>query len=187
MQGLLEGPASRVIQGLPLTEANSNVALNLLEERFRNTQHIISMHMDKLLQLPTCSGNKPAELRLICDKVGVNVHGLESLGVTSDKYGSFLIPIIMSKLPPGVRLQIARVTTKDVWQIEEVLNVLKSEVQGREMSSNLKIRDPSTLTRQRMHTTGAFFAGEQNGGNIRCVFCDAEHFFASCEKIKVNL
>ena len=144
LQGLLEGPAARVIQGLPLTEANYNVALNLLEERFRNTQHIISMHMDELLQLPTCSGNKPAELRLICDNVGVNVRGLESLGVTSDKYGSFLIPIIMSKLPPDVRLQIARVT----------------------------------------HTMGAFFAGDQNGGYIRCVFCDAEHFSASCEKIK---
>ncbi|CAB4025471.1 PREDICTED: uncharacterized protein LOC107334226, partial [Paramuricea clavata] len=52
------------------------------------------------------------------------------------------------------------------------------------MSSNLKIRDPSTQPRQRMHTTGAFFAGDQNGSNICCVFCDAEHFSASCEKIK---
>ena len=34
LQGLLEGPAARVIQGLPLTEANYNVALKLLEERF---------------------------------------------------------------------------------------------------------------------------------------------------------
>ena len=98
LQGLLEGPAARVIQGLPLTEANYNVALNLLQGHFGNTQHIISMHMDELLQLPTCSGNKPAELRLICDKVGVNVRGLESLEVTSDKYGSFLVPIIMSKI-----------------------------------------------------------------------------------------
>jgi hypothetical protein len=117
--------------------------------------------MDELSQLPTCSGSKPAELRLICDKVEVNVRGLESLGETSDKYGSFLIPIIMSKLPPDVRLQIARVTTKDVWQIEQVFNVLKSEVQVREMSSNLKIRDSSTQPRQRMHTTGELFAGDQ--------------------------
>lgn len=84
MQGLLEGPASRVIQGLPLTESNYTVALKLLEERFGNAQQIISMHMDDLLQLPTCLGNKPAELRLIYDKVSVNVRGLESLGVKSD-------------------------------------------------------------------------------------------------------
>ena len=63
------------------------------------------------------------QLRLILDKVSVNVRGLESLGVKSEQYGSFLIPIIMSKLPADVRLQIARVTTKDVWQIEEVLSV----------------------------------------------------------------
>ena len=102
---------------MPLTEANYNVALKLLEERFGNTQQIISMHMDDLLQLPTCSGTKPAELRLILDKVSVNVRGLESLGVKSEQYGSSLIPIIMSKLPADVRLQIARVTTKDVWHL----------------------------------------------------------------------
>ena len=146
MQGLLEGPAARVIQGLPLTEANYNVALNLLQGRFGNTQHIISMHMDEHLQLPTCSGNKSAELRLICDKVGVNVRGLESLEMTTDKYGSFLVPIIMSKLAPDVRLKIARVTTKDVWQIKEVLTVLKSEVQATEMSSKNKGSRYSTKT-----------------------------------------
>ena len=107
LQGLLEGPAARVIQRLPLTEANYNVALKLLDERFGNTQQIISMHMDDLLQLPTCSETKPAELRLILDKVSVNVRGLKSLGVKSEQYGSFLIPIIMSKLPADVRLQIA--------------------------------------------------------------------------------
>ena len=90
LQGLLEGPAARVIQGLPLTEENYNVALKLLEERFGNTQQIISMHMDDLLQLPTCSVTKPAELRLILDKVSVNVRGIESLGVKSEQYGSFL-------------------------------------------------------------------------------------------------
>ncbi len=181
LQGLLEGPASRVIQGLPLTEANYHTALKLLEERFGNTQQIISMHMDDLLQLPTCLGNKPADLRLIVDKVTVNVRGLEALGVKSEQYGSFLIPIIMSKLPADVRLQIARVTTKDVWQIEEVLSVLKSEVQAREMSNNMKTRDAAGTPRSKPpHSTGAFFAGDK----IRCVYCDAEHFSSSCERVK---
>ena len=122
--------------------------------------------MDDLLQLPTCSGTKPAELRLILDKVSVNVRGLESLGVKSEQYGSFLIPIIMSRLPADVRLQIARVTTKDVWQIEEVLCVLKSEVQAREMSNSMKTKDTASSPRYKPPpSTGAFFAGN----NIRCV------------------
>ena len=37
----------------------------------------------------------------------VHYHSLASLGVTSDQYGSLLIPIIMSKLLSKIRLQIA--------------------------------------------------------------------------------
>jgi hypothetical protein len=87
----------------------------------------------------------------------------------------------MSKLPADVRLQIARVTTKDVWQIEEVLSVLKSEVQAREMSNNMKTRDAAGTPRNKpAHSTGAFFAGDK----IRCVYCDAEHFSSSCERLR---
>ena len=139
------------------------------------------MHRNDLLQLPTCSGTKPAELLpLILDKVSVNVRGLESLRVKSEQYGSFLIPI-MSKLPADVRLQIARVTTKDVWQIEEVLSVLKSEVQAREMSNSMKTKDTASSPRYKPPpSTGAFFAGN----NIRCVYCEEDHFSSSCEKVK---
>ena len=132
--------------------------------------------MDDLLQLPTCSGTKPAELRLILDKVSVNVRGLESLGVKSEQYGSFLIPIIMSKLPADVRLQIARVTTKDVWEIEEVLSVLKSEVQAREMSNSMKTKDTASSPRYKPPPS--------TGNNIRCIYCEEDHFSSSCEKVK---
>ena len=48
------------------------------------------------------------------DRVYVNVRGLEVLRMKSNHYGSFLIPVVMAKLPDDVRLQIARVTTKEV-------------------------------------------------------------------------
>lgn len=87
----------------------------------------------------------------------------------------------MPKLPPDVRLLITRVTTNDVWQIEKVWSLLKGEVQAREMSNNTKVRDASVPPRHKPPpSTGAFFAGN----HMRCVFCDAEHFSASCEKVK---
>ena len=42
------------------------------------------------------------------------MQGLKAIGVTADQYGSFLIPVIMGKLPADVQLQIARVTTREV-------------------------------------------------------------------------
>ena len=58
--------------------------------------------MDDLLKLPVCHGDKTTQLRLLYDKIWVNVHRLEALGVSAKQYGSFLIPLIMAKLPADV-------------------------------------------------------------------------------------
>ena len=39
----------------------------------------------------------------------------------------------MSKLPLEVRLQVARLTTGDVWEVEELLHIIKREVVAREL------------------------------------------------------
>ena len=43
-----------------------------------------------------------AQLCAVYDKISMNVRGLEAIGVTADQYGSFLIPVIMEKLPADV-------------------------------------------------------------------------------------
>ena len=86
--------------------------------------------MEELLRLPVCTGEKTSQLRHIYDKVQVNVRGLEALGVESEQYGSFLVPVIMAKLPSEVRLQIARTTTNAVWKVEELLRIIQGEVEA---------------------------------------------------------
>jgi hypothetical protein len=89
LMSLLEGQALRAINGLAVTEENYQAAIDILRERFGNTQQLISAHMDELLKLQTCSGEKSSQLRYIYDKVSVNLRGLESLGVHSEQYGSY--------------------------------------------------------------------------------------------------
>ena len=103
----LQGSAARSTQGLSSSEANYTAATEILKERFGRIQAIILAHMESPLQLPVCAGDRSSHLRLVYDKIKVNVHGLETLGVKAEQYGSFLIPIIMAKLPSEVRLQIA--------------------------------------------------------------------------------
>ena len=57
LKALLEGPASTIL-GLTLTEANYSAAFKLLKERFGKKQQIISAHMEELLKLPVCTGDK---------------------------------------------------------------------------------------------------------------------------------
>ena len=187
LKALLEGPAAQAIQGLTLSEANYTAAIELIKERFGKTQQIISAHIDELLKLPSCTDDKAVQIRLVYDKISVNIRGLESLGIGSDQYGSFLIPIIMAKLPPPVRLQIARVTTRDVWDMDELLQVIKSEVEARELSEGIKVcelkKSEGANRRPPIPTASALVVREDNPSRIKCVYCRGDHYSASCEKI----
>ena len=60
------------------------------------------------------------------------------------------LPVIMSRLPTEVRLHVARVSTKDVWEINELLKVIQAEVEAREMSDTIKIQEKKGL-KQLLH------------------------------------
>jgi len=104
LNSLLEGTALKSIEGLTLTERNYNVAVGMLKERFGDPQQIISSHMEGLLKIPNCSGDRSCSLCAVYDKIMINIRGLEALGVTSEQYGSLLIPVIMTKFPSEIRL-----------------------------------------------------------------------------------
>jgi len=72
------------------------------------------------------------------------VRGLKSLGVSAEQYGSLLIPIVMSKLPDDVRLQIARNTKEEIWKIEDLLETIKTEMRAREASEGIRVTSDST-------------------------------------------
>ena len=96
--------------------------------------------MDELMKIPACnSTDKPSQLRYIYDKISVHTRGLASLGVDSKQYGTLLIPVIMARLPQEVRIQIARTTKKEIWDISEILDVILHEVEAREVRENVKI------------------------------------------------
>jgi hypothetical protein len=58
LNSLLEGQAKRSIQGLALTEQNYQAAIDILQQRFGSQQLVISTHMDELLKIPPCAGDK---------------------------------------------------------------------------------------------------------------------------------
>ena len=139
LKSLLEGPAYRCIQGLPITASNYEGAIELLQQRFGKPQQVISAHMEELLKLPAFTNDKPLSLRYIFDKVNVHIRGLAFMGVASKEYyGSLLIPVIMTKLPSDLRLRIARETQQEVWNINELMKVIKVEVEARETSEGVK-------------------------------------------------
>ena len=185
---LLEGSASRAIAGLPITEENYDAAVDIINKRFGKPQQLISAHMDELLKISTLSTDKPHQLRYLYDKLNVNIRGLEALGVKSTQYGSLLIPIIMAKLPPEIRVHVARNTTEDVWDIESILSVIQNEIEAREISEKIKamatITEPKRPQFPKNPTIGSFVVESTPPlPTPACVYCSEMHFSASCHKI----
>ena len=187
LKSLIEGPAARAIQGLTLTNDNYETAIKILEERFGKRQQIVSAHMDELLKIPSCTSDKLDTLRLVYDKISVHTRGLATLGISADQYGSLLIPVIMSKLPSEIRLQIARNTTQDVWKIDELLGIIKKEVEAREASERIKadqhVRQQSSKWQGHKPTAGSFLSKDDQNYTVRCAYCKELHYSASCTKV----
>ena len=103
--------------------------------------------MDEMLKLPDCSTGKARDLRRVYDKISINVRGLEALGVKSEQYGSLLIPVIMSKLPPELRIHVARKTASELWKIDDILEIFRKEVEAREISESVRTSNSSFNSR----------------------------------------
>ena len=78
---------------------------------------------------------------------GPGLQAIQGLTITDKNYKSAVeilhnrfgkIPVIMSKLTSDVRIQIVQNTTKDVWDIRELLDVIQKEVEAREVCENIK-------------------------------------------------
>jgi hypothetical protein len=188
LNSLLEGRALRAVQGLTVSGDNYQEAIEILQQRFGKSQQIISAHMDEFMKIPACTVDKPSQLRYIYDKISVHVRGLASLGVNSKQYGSLLIPVIMAKLPQEVRVQIARKTTKEIWDISDILNVILKEVEAREIGENVKINSESRKPPPNKFpsTAAASLVAQESrpqSKSCRCAYCNDLHFSASCQRV----
>jgi len=113
----------------------------MLKERFGDPQQTISTHMEGLLKIPNCSGNRSFSLHTVYDKIMINIRGLEVLGVTSEQYGNLLIPVIMAKFPSEIHLRIVRELGKNAWKITPVLDIWKLK-----LKPGKSVTDGSTIS-----------------------------------------
>ena len=152
--------------------------------------------MDDLLKLPILSPScHVKDLRFVLDRLTIHVRGLQSLGVAAQQYGSLLTPIVMSKLPPDIRLTVARKSsTSTTWKLTEIIEILKAEVEAREASISLRPNDSSYHNRKQKErnsvgggpeiATGAFLNNSNSQpGSVSCAFCSKQHYLASCTEI----
>ena len=108
-QSFLSPSASECISGLTTTAENYNEAVELLKQKYGNTQVLINAYMQQFVSLPVIkSVNDVKGLRKLYEKVESSVRNLKTLDVDPRSYGNFLVPLINAKLPNELRLLISR-------------------------------------------------------------------------------
>ena len=110
-------------------------------------------------------------------KINIHVHGLKALGIDSRKYGSLLIPEILSRVPNEIAFLIARHLQSDIWSISDILEIIKNEVEAREIRDQLQtteVKDPKPI-KPRQGTTSFFHTKMELSQRENCCYCDGHH------------
>ena len=94
--------------------------------------------MNELIKLNKVNGSNVTESKELYDRIENNVRALKTVGIQQEHFGSFLIPIILEKIPNVIRLQISRQLGKENWNIDEFLQCINREISARESYEFLK-------------------------------------------------
>ena len=76
--------------------------MEILRNRFGNTQTIITAHMNALLKLENVPNDDLFGLRKFYDEVETNVRSLSNLGVKTESYGALLVSLVMESSPKNL-------------------------------------------------------------------------------------
>ena len=179
----LSDSAKSAISGLDLNSQNYKEAIQILKQRYGNTQVLISAHMTKFVQLPKIkTSNDVKGLRKMYDQIEISVRNLKSLDIDIATYGSLLVPLLNEKLPSELRVILSRKFENDVWRLDDMIKCLKTEVEAKERSLSIGTSsDQEKQEKDRKFSTSSFFA---NSKGKRCPFCDLDNHTASkCLKV----
>ena len=108
------------------------------------------------------------------------------MGIETTHYGSVLVPVLMSKLPDGVRVRITRENRDEAWEINRLMNTIQKEVEAREASEGARILTPRPAIPPRNTPNGNGSSASSlitNTQNIKCVYCGEIHYSAACKKV----
>ncbi|XP_077534781.1 uncharacterized protein LOC144146728 [Haemaphysalis longicornis] len=101
----LIGDARRAIEGIRLSEANYDVAVSALVQRFGRPELLINEYIDPLLAFkPIRSSTNIDRLRELYDKVHFRVSALEALGVPQEQYAVVLNHVLLRCLLDDITL-----------------------------------------------------------------------------------
>jgi len=204
LMSYLTKDAKKLVEGYRLLEENYDNVVSVLKERYGDEEIAICMHFEKLFAMPSGDQTK-AKLQEIYGECEMHIRSLIALGLEEDTFGKVFVPLILSKLPRNIRIQLHRNNEGKPWVLKELRNKLKDEIKYREMSetyvtdTSRKNDDHRADANQRRNVdrrwqnergdrsyrppgTGTGLAAHRNVAGS-CVYCGDRHYPEQCKKV----
>ena len=135
LNNFLEEPARRVVAGMPMTEENYKIAVDLLQKRYGRKEVIQQAHIGHLMGLqPVFREKYTTRMRNLHDEIETHFRGLEAMGVNKYSYSSIVVPCRMEKIPENVRNQMIRNSRENYlsWAVDDLLAYMEKELHIKE-------------------------------------------------------
>ena len=109
------------------------------------------------MQLPKVNNTGDLkQLRQLLDKTKSAVRSLQGIGISIDTYGTFLTPVIMAKIPQGLRLILSR-GMSDEWDLDTSIKSFAEKLQVQQRCVLGPVTDQSKMREKREFGYGLRF------------------------------
>ena len=157
----LSGQAKNSVSGILLSNENYAVAVELLKERYGDTQAVVTSHYTELINLKSASNN-PKGLRNLYNKIEGHLRSLKAL--SQDTEQDVFISMITAKLPKDVLTQLElQKGARTKWTVGELRESLNDYISARERSeqhaSSSKAEDAESQDKPMISSAEALMGG----------------------------
>ena len=173
---LRDGKAFQLIESLPVTSQNYNIAWKTVFDHFNNEVSIQKLHMKSIYDIKRPVEGSAPSLKLFIESVLIHVNALKNMGIPIDEWNLFLIHHLCERLDTSSHTQIIKSTQENtILSFKELIDILKKRVRilgsvkqcVNQSNSSASISDNRV---QKQYNSGkpkhSFVSNE-----ISCIFC----------------
>uniref|UniRef100_A0A8R1HH15 Peptidase A2 domain-containing protein n=2 Tax=Caenorhabditis japonica TaxID=281687 RepID=A0A8R1HH15_CAEJA len=188
----LDGEAKELIEKYLVTEDNYALAINLLKERYDDSEATIAELNDRF-KFVKATNTSISEQRKLWDKIHILLQQLDTLGENIDHY--MVKDAIVEKFSYDIRKEIyeRKYKLSDVndWTIEQLIYDIEETIKHQEkLRKKLKLKDeenPKDLQRNKPKKYDEKYKDSKSNFQTKCLFCQGEHFSDSKDKHNASI
>lgn len=165
----------KIIQSIPISDANYDIAWNLLEDRFSNKKDQVYAHLKRFISFPSIQPENSVSILKLVDNVNECIRSLEILDQKIEGFSDTILAyILIQKLDSSCKIWWERESKKDeLPKIQDLISFLKNHAR------TLQASKPDTnIVNQKKYQhkdkTASFYSSANR--NSKCICCKAEHF-----------